>query len=109
MLMHKEAIHRALGVVMTVTLLLGPPTAVRSAPPTDAEFAALTTRVREVQVMARNKDNNPGPVAGGHYDDTFVRENGVWKFQRRIVMMEIPFQDPREIRGEPPVGPPPAA
>jgi hypothetical protein len=58
--------------------------------------------------MARNKDNKPGPVAGGHYDDTFVRENGVWKFQRRVVMMEIPFQDPREIKGEPPVGPPPA-
>jgi hypothetical protein len=58
--------------------------------------------------MARNKENKPGPVAGGHYDDTFVREDGVWKFQRRIVMMEIPFQDPREIKGEPPVGPPPA-
>jgi len=55
--------------------------------------------------MARNKDNKPVPAMGGHYDDTLIRENGHWKFLRRVVMMEIPFQDPRDIKGEPP--PPP--
>jgi uncharacterized protein (TIGR02246 family) len=57
--------------------------------------------------MVRTKDDKPAPALGGHYDDTLVRENGRWKFQRRVVMMEIPFQDPRQIKGEPPVGPPP--
>ena len=57
--------------------------------------------------MVRNKDNKPSPAMGGHYDDTLVRENGHWKFQRRVVMMEIPYQDPRDIKGEPPVAPPP--
>lgn len=57
--------------------------------------------------MARNKDNKPTPAMGGHYDDTLVREDGHWKFLRRVVMMEIPYQDPRQIKGEPPVAPPP--
>jgi hypothetical protein len=57
--------------------------------------------------MVRNKDDKPSPALGGHYDDTLVRENGQWKFLRRVVMMEIPFQDPREIKGVPPVRPPP--
>ncbi|MEJ0006247.1 MAG: nuclear transport factor 2 family protein [Steroidobacteraceae bacterium] len=57
--------------------------------------------------MVRNKDDKPSAALGGHYDDTLIRENGHWKFQRRVVMMEIPFQDPRGIKGEPPVGPPP--
>jgi SnoaL-like domain len=57
--------------------------------------------------MVRNKDNKPSPAMGGHYDDTLVRESGHWKFERRVVMMEIPYQDPRDIKGEPPVAPPP--
>jgi uncharacterized protein (TIGR02246 family) len=57
--------------------------------------------------MARNKDDKPAPAMGGHYDDTLIREDGHWKFLRRVVMMEIPFQDPREIKGEPP--PPPVS
>jgi len=57
--------------------------------------------------MARGKDDKPHPAMGGHYDDTFVREDGRWKFLRRVVMMEIPFQDPREIKGEPPPAPAP--
>lgn len=55
--------------------------------------------------MVRNKDNKPVPAMGGHYDDTLIREDGHWKFLRRVVMMEIPYQDPRDIQGEPP--PPP--
>ncbi len=57
--------------------------------------------------MVRNKDDKPTPAMGGHYDDQFIREQGQWKFLRRVVMMEIPFQDPREIKGEPPPAPAP--
>jgi uncharacterized protein (TIGR02246 family) len=57
--------------------------------------------------MVRNKDNKPASALGGHYDDELIRENGHWKFLRRVVMMEIPFQDPREIKGEPPPAPAP--
>jgi hypothetical protein len=46
--------------------------------------------------MARDKENHPAPVLGGHYDDTFVREDGHWKFLRRVVMLDIPYQDPRD-------------
>jgi hypothetical protein len=57
--------------------------------------------------MVRNKDDKPAPAMGGHYDDVMIRENGHWKFLRRVAMMEIPFQDPREIKGEPPPAPAP--
>jgi len=57
--------------------------------------------------MTRNRDDKPAPAMGGHYDDTLIRENCHWKFLRRVVMMEIPYQDPREIKGEPP--PPPVS
>lgn len=57
--------------------------------------------------MVRNKDDKPSPAMGGHYDDELVRENGHWKFLRRVVMMEIPYQDPRDIKGEPPPAPAP--
>jgi len=55
--------------------------------------------------MVRNKDDKPSPAMGGHYDDTLIKEDGHWKFLQRVVMMEIPFQDPREIKGEPPPAP----
>jgi hypothetical protein len=35
-------------------------------------------------------DNRPAPVMGGHYDDTLVRENGHWKFERRVAVNDIP-------------------
>jgi SnoaL-like domain len=70
----------------------------------DGDHATAWSRI---VYMVRNKDNKPSPALGGHYDDTLVRENGKWKFQRRVVMMEIPFQDPRELKGEQPVRPPP--
>ncbi len=31
------------------------------------------------------------PCIVGHYDDTLVRENGEWKFLKRVVWGEIPF------------------
>lgn len=63
------------------------------------------TALSKLVFMYRSKDNRPVPVMGGHYLDTLVRLDGRWKFERRVVMMDIPYQDPREIRGTPP--PPP--
>jgi ketosteroid isomerase-like protein len=39
-------------------------------------------------------DGKPVIAQGGHYDDTFVRENGHWKFQRRVAPVDIPPLDP---------------
>jgi hypothetical protein len=36
----------------------------------------------------------PQPFYLGHYEDTFVRENGRWKFLRRVVYGDIPADDP---------------
>jgi hypothetical protein len=35
-------------------------------------------------------DNRPTPAMGGHYDDTLVREDGHWKFKRRVAVNDIP-------------------
>jgi hypothetical protein len=35
-------------------------------------------------------DNNPKILYGGHYDDTLVRENGHWKFKKRVAVNDIP-------------------
>ena len=63
------------------------------------------TALSKLIFMYRSKDNKPVPVMGGHYDDTLVRLHGHWLFQRRVVMMDIPYQDPRTIKGTAP--PPP--
>lgn len=41
-------------------------------------------------------DKKPVIAQGGHYDDAFVRENGQWKFQRRVAVTDIPHFDPAE-------------
>jgi hypothetical protein len=46
--------------------------------------------------FSRTPEKKPTPALGGHYDDTFIRESGHWKFLRRVVMLEIPYQDPRD-------------
>jgi ketosteroid isomerase-like protein len=35
-------------------------------------------------------DGKPVIAQGGHYDDTFVRENGHWKFKRRVAASDLP-------------------
>lgn len=35
-------------------------------------------------------DNRPTPAMGGHYDDLLVREDGRWKFKRRVAVNDIP-------------------
>jgi hypothetical protein len=35
-------------------------------------------------------DNSPKILYGGHYDDVLVRENGHWKFKKRVAANDIP-------------------
>ena len=35
-------------------------------------------------------ENRPVPAMGGHYDDTLVREDGHWRFKRRVAVNDIP-------------------
>jgi len=44
--------------------------------------------------MVTGEGNRPVPVYLGHYDDQLVRMDGVWKFKRRVVYADIPFDDP---------------
>ena len=39
-------------------------------------------------------DKKPAIAQAGRYDDTFVRENGHWKFKRRTASNDIPVPDP---------------
>jgi hypothetical protein len=39
-------------------------------------------------------DNKPVIAQAGRYDDTFVRENGHWKFKRRVASNDIPADGP---------------
>jgi uncharacterized protein (TIGR02246 family) len=39
-------------------------------------------------------DKKPAIAQAGRYDDTFVRENGHWKFKRREASNDIPVPDP---------------
>jgi len=38
----------------------------------------------------RTDDNKLAPSLAGHYDDTFVREDGKWKFKSRVAPHDIP-------------------
>jgi hypothetical protein len=40
--------------------------------------------------VVRGDANRPQPVYLGHYEDSLIRENGKWKFLRRIVHSDIP-------------------
>jgi len=39
-------------------------------------------------------DNRPTPAMAGHYDDLLVREDGHWKFKRRVAANDIPQSAP---------------
>jgi ketosteroid isomerase-like protein len=39
-------------------------------------------------------DGKPVIAQGGRYDDTLVRENGAWKFKRRVASNDIPNVGP---------------
>jgi uncharacterized protein (TIGR02246 family) len=55
----------------------------------DGDRASATTKW--IFVM-QNDEANPRWVYLGHYDDTFVRENGRWRFLRREAFTDIPVQ-----------------
>jgi hypothetical protein len=40
--------------------------------------------------VAQGGKSGPQPYILGHYEDTFIRENGRWKFLKRIVFADIP-------------------
>jgi hypothetical protein len=39
-------------------------------------------------------DNKPAIAQGGRYDDTLIRENGHWKFKRRVASNDLPSSGP---------------
>ncbi|MFT5320240.1 MAG: hypothetical protein ACI934_000373 [Pseudohongiellaceae bacterium] len=39
-----------------------------------------------------DENGNPGLTILGHYNDQFIREDGVWKFLRREAPMDLPTQ-----------------
>jgi len=43
--------------------------------------------------VIRSAEDTPVPSRGGHYEDLFIREDGSWKFLRRVVLGDIPTQD----------------
>ena len=53
----------------------------------DGDRATATTKW---MFVVQGSDNRPQTVFLGHYDDSMVRENGSWKFQRRVVYGDIP-------------------
>jgi SnoaL-like domain len=40
--------------------------------------------------FGRTEDNKLQPRLSGHYDDTFIREDGTWKFLSRVAPHDIP-------------------
>jgi hypothetical protein len=43
-------------------------------------------------LAARGDGDTPTLQLLGHYEDTYVRENGDWKFQRRVAHTDIPYR-----------------
>jgi uncharacterized protein (TIGR02246 family) len=58
----------------------------------DADRASATTKWIYI---TPGDDNAPRLVFLGHYEDEFIRENGVWKFLRREAPADIPAGPPR--------------
>jgi hypothetical protein len=69
-----------------------------------SNFHLLTNEVIEVDgnharavskliFYVKGPEGRPVPQMAGHYDDEFVREEGHWKFSRRVVQGDIPFSD----------------
>ena len=50
------------------------------------ETATSMSRWTGIQLGA---DNKPAVTRAGHYEDTLVREDGRWKFQKRIVHVDV--------------------
>lgn len=57
----------------------------------DGDHATDTARWT---VMSRGPDGRPRLGATGHYVDTLVRTSDGWKFRRRVIYADFPFDDP---------------
>lgn len=52
------------------------------------------TAVSRLIFYVKGPDGRPAPQFAGHYQDELVREDGRWKFARRVVQGDMPFSDP---------------
>jgi hypothetical protein len=43
--------------------------------------------------ISAGAENKPAIAQGGRYEDTLVREDGHWKFQRRLATRDVPRRD----------------
>jgi len=57
----------------------------------DGDHANATTKW---VFMIQNDAGRPEPFYLGHYEDRFVRENGEWKFLKRVAYSDIPADNP---------------
>lgn len=53
----------------------------------DADSATAWSRWTLIDAAA---NDTPALIYSGHYDDLLTRENGAWKFRRRIAWVDIP-------------------
>jgi hypothetical protein len=44
--------------------------------------------------LVQDENRKPTPFYAGHYEDSIVRENGRWKFLKRVVYGDIPSDNP---------------
>jgi hypothetical protein len=44
-------------------------------------------------LVARGDGDTPAIQLLGHYEDTYIREDGIWKFQRRVAYTDIPYRE----------------
>jgi hypothetical protein len=44
-------------------------------------------------LVARADGDTPAIRLLGHYEDTYIREDGTWKFQRRVAYTDIPYRE----------------
>src|SRR5215467_9961724 len=44
-------------------------------------------------LVARGDSDTPTLQLLGHYEDTYIREDGAWKFQRRAAYTDIPYRE----------------
>lgn len=51
------------------------------------------TALTQWMFVIPGESNRPLPLLLGHYEDTMVREDGRWKFLRRVVHADIPTDD----------------
>jgi ketosteroid isomerase-like protein len=57
-------------------------------------YGDTATALSKWLFLITGEGNRPVPVYLGHYADQLVKVQGVWKFKRRVVYADIPFQDP---------------